>query len=126
MAYIDSRFCLQLSENEVTYTIVTEDMEQLSSFASACRRFRDSACMGMNFVILPVSHIFYRSVKCSSDVETYQWLEPYAYHPASWLSGMLLPLWFTDYIKSTGWCISKASSRCAACMPTRAFESLSG
>jgi hypothetical protein len=58
MPYSDTRFCVQLAEGKTTYTIVTDDMERLSSVASACRRLRDLACMRMNFTLLPFLRFF--------------------------------------------------------------------
>lgn len=51
MAYPDTRVCVQLTEGKTTYTIVTDDLERLSSVASTCRRLRDLACMRTNFII---------------------------------------------------------------------------
>lgn len=64
----DTRFCVQLTEGKTTYTIVTDDLENLSSIASTCRRLRDLA------------------LKNPNDVERHRWLKPYALHPSSWLS----------------------------------------
>ncbi|KAH9993327.1 Endonuclease/exonuclease/phosphatase [Russula compacta] len=64
----DARFCVRLSAGKRSHAIVTDDMERLSSVASACRRLRDSASINSN------------------GVESYRWLEPYTLHPSSWLS----------------------------------------
>ncbi|KAF8491842.1 DNase I-like protein, partial [Russula emetica] len=64
----DTRFCVQLTEGKTMYTMVTDDLERLSSVASTCRRLRDLA------------------LKNSNHVEFHRWLKPYALHPSSWLS----------------------------------------
>ncbi|KAI9513375.1 DNase I-like protein [Russula earlei] len=64
----DTRFCVRLSDDSSTYTVFADDIERLSLVASACRRLRDSAS------------------KSSNHANSHRWLEPYALHPASWLS----------------------------------------
>src|SRR5260370_39876381 len=59
MAYPDTRLCVQLTEGKTIYTIITDDLERLSSVASTCRRLRDSACMRSNTTILPFSQLLY-------------------------------------------------------------------
>lgn len=64
----DSGFSVRLTEGGNIFTIVTYDMERLSSVALACRGLRDLAR------------------KSASNRRSFQWLEPYSLFQASWLS----------------------------------------
>ncbi|KAH9171822.1 Endonuclease/exonuclease/phosphatase [Lactarius sanguifluus] len=64
----DSGFSVRLTEGGNIFTIVTYDMERLSSVALACRGLRDLAR------------------KSASNRKSFQWLEPYSLFHASWLS----------------------------------------
>jgi hypothetical protein len=88
MVYPESGFAIQLCKGEDTLTIATYDMDRLRSVASACRRLRDIACTSFGFTLLRL--FFNCLVRNSTKVGSYRWLEPYALHPASWLSGTLL------------------------------------
>ena len=59
MAYLDTRFCVQISKGKTVFTMVTDDMERLAAVASECRRLRDSACMRLNFYHTPNSQLLY-------------------------------------------------------------------